>query len=536
MLRTNKNRTILTLAVFAAAPMVSSAAAQRPVYVDVDTPGPSVPGSLPKDGTSWLKAYPDLRTALDMEAGSTDPIGLDFYIAEGTYLPGTLESDSFSVLAGYRFYGSFLGYDPGNPLANEMSPNARKGSAANTVLSGELVGPGDPGNSDNIVRADGVVVPMTTIQRSEINGLTITEGYADTAGPGLADQGAGLLVTGATGLSVVDVTFRNCTAVRNGGAVSISTSGDIDFSYCTFELNRAFTAGAGGLTGRGGGIYMDDVSAFFQGTTLPVSVFSSRFRDNISAEGGAIAIDNVAAAGVYLVNLLMHDNRAYAGGGIFIGNTDTTDAEVGVSHCTITGNLATAPPGATHTTGGGVYIANENGPGTDHTVNISSSIIWNNRAEVGRPPVPTPEGDLGGPNMLAATVEFSDILQGTGMVGGAVWPGLGNINADPQFVSVALDNYELSPGSPCIDIGDDFPLPSYMLATLAIGDLADLDGDDITAESVPFDIRRFEDREQNILAVPDGGRNAVCPGCDPNISDMGCFEASLNGDDPPGSQ
>lgn len=51
------------------------------------------------------------------------------------------------------------------------------------------------------------------------------------------------------------------------------------------------------------------------------------------------------------------------------------------------------------------------------------------------------------------TVEYSCLYDSDAPATPA-WPGPGNLNADPQFVSLAADDYHLAPGSPAIDAGD----------------------------------------------------------------------------------
>src|SRR5439155_5618860 len=51
-------------------------------------------------------------------------------------------------------------------------------------------------------------------------------------------------------------------------------------------------------------------------------------------------------------------------------------------------------------------------------------------------------------SLSSVTISYSDV-SGTG-----VYPGTGNINADPMFVNPAARDYHLLPNSPCIDAGD----------------------------------------------------------------------------------
>lgn len=50
------------------------------------------------------------------------------------------------------------------------------------------------------------------------------------------------------------------------------------------------------------------------------------------------------------------------------------------------------------------------------------------------------------------SVTYSDIG------GASVYPGVGNINAEPLFVDLTNNDYHLQPGSPCIDAGDPDPI------------------------------------------------------------------------------
>jgi hypothetical protein len=99
-----------------------------------------------------------------------------------------------------------------------------------------------------------------------------------------------------------------------------------------------------------------------------------------------------------------------------------------------------------------------------------------------------------------ADVTYSNIEGG--------WPGVGNIDADPLFVDpdgpdddpfTWEDNdYHLSPGSPCIDAGNNMAVPF---------DAADLDGDGYTGERIPFDLdgnpRFVQDPFTGDTGVPD---------------------------------
>jgi hypothetical protein len=107
-------------------------------------------------------------------------------------------------------------------------------------------------------------------------------------------------------------------------------------------------------------------------------------------------------------------------------------------------------------------------------------------------------------------VSYSDIQ------GSWTGAGTGNLNVDPLFVDPAGGDCHLSPGSPCIDGGDN---------TSVTPDAFDVDGDGDVAEPLPLDLdayARFVDDPD----TADTGQGT------PPLVDMGAceFQGSLLGD------
>jgi hypothetical protein len=112
-------------------------------------------------------------------------------------------------------------------------------------------------------------------------------------------------------------------------------------------------------------------------------------------------------------------------------------------------------------------------------VKMANCILWDGGDEI----------SLSGDSII--TITYSDIHGG--------WPGTGNIDADPQFIDPGNGDLRLSPGSPCIDAGDNTAVPA--------GITTDLDGNP---------------RFLEIPETPDTGYG------DLPIVDMGAYE-SLGG-------
>ncbi|MCH8147514.1 MAG: right-handed parallel beta-helix repeat-containing protein, partial [Planctomycetes bacterium] len=144
------------------------------------------------------------------------------------------------------------------------------------------------------------------------------------------------------------------------------------------------------------------------------------------------------------------------GGGMFNASSAPT-----VTNCTFSGNMAQR--------GGGMFNFFEGSP------TVTNCIVWSNAG-----------GEIVEASGAVTTVTYSDVQGG--------WSGAGgnNIDVDPQFADADL---RLSPGSPCIDAGDNTAVPA--------GITTDLDGN-----------ARFVDDG----ATPDTG-NGSCP-----VVDMGAFE------------
>ncbi len=196
--------------------------------------------------------------------------------------------------------------------------------------------------------------------------------------------------------------ISNCSILGNagmyGGGIYCDDS-EASVTNCTISRNNA--------TVRGGGIYCRDSEA---------SIMKCTIAENSAARGGGgVCFDDSSLTTI--TNCTITENCTEQGGGIFIDSSDPT-----IRHSTVSGNIAGS--------GGGIFCEYA-------APIIMNCILWGDHATAG-PEIYESWG-------ASPVVTYSDIQRG--------WPGEGNIDADPYFVS--SNDYHLSLFSPCIDAGTD---------------------------------------------------------------------------------
>lgn len=358
-------------------------------------------------------------------------------------------------------------------------------------------------------------------------GITNTQFISNTA-----PDGGGIAVDWDSWLSLSDVEFTNNVATINGGGLYASIEAQVFLNGCTFDGNTAEDQGGGVYVG-------DDVKATIQGSTFIrnrvenwnggailahgefITVTNSIIKDNQAPYGGGIEI----SAGLLQDSRIISNTATYQGGGLRFpcGTTFVTikdsdiltntanqgggfkiwEGYINISSSTIRGNMAVI--------GGGINGGSDrefcsgdqeleltnsmvvSNTSTDYGGGISlngwsaaiiNSTIAGNRAtnnydgvRFSTPPTRTVEitntilWDHNGEDLTcldSCTVNYSDIEQG-------IYPGTGNISADPLFVDSAHYNFHIKSGSPVIDFG----------TTLVLSD--DFDGD-ARPQDIGFDI------------------------------------------------
>ena len=423
------------------------------------------------DGTCWAGAFNDLQDALTWAVE-----GVQIWVAEGTYKPGTDRTVTFQLKDGVAVYGGFAG--------SEGSLEERDWTVHETILSGDIGTPDDTSdNSYHVVSGSG------TDATAILDGFTVTGGNANGDWP--YSEGGGIFNYGGSP-TLTNVTFSGNSAHLYGGGMENSNSSSPTLVNVTFSGNSAHN---------GGGMENWNSSS----PTLVNVTFSGNF----AYYGGGM--HNYFYSSPTLVNVTFSGNSADYGGGMF---NDTSSAAL--SNVTFSGNSAdfgggmanywNSSPTLTNVTFSGNSAALRGG-GMAHQWNsnptVTNCILWGNTAPNG----PQIYNDF----ISIPKISYSDIQQGG-------YSGTGNIEADPEFVDpdgaddivgTLDDDLRLQPTSPAIDAGDNGALPA---------DTLDLDEDGDIDEPLPLDLDGYP-RCVDVTGIPDTG---VGPG---PIVDMGASEA-----------
>ncbi|MHC4657996.1 MAG: hypothetical protein ACYS83_02310 [Planctomycetota bacterium] len=485
----------------------------RIIYVDANTPDNN-------DGSSWAKAYKYLQDALS-DAESSGDVN-EIRVAQGIYKPDQNSADpngsgdreaTFQLVNSVVLRGGYAGF-------SEADPNVRDFELYETILNGDISTPDvNTDNSYHVVTGSGVDA------NAIIGGFTITAGNADWS------EGGGMFNNSGSP-TVTNCVFINNSAILGGGMCNLNNSNPM-LSNCSFSGNVTppwgegsggngmfndqsdptlidciFYANSGGSYG--GGIFNTDSSP---------TLTNCDFEDNTGYRfGGAIA--NYTNSNPKLTNCTFSGGSSRIGGGMY--NNDNSSPTL--TNCVFVGNSAEWGGGGMRnyqsnpTLTNCVFVGNTGNTydgGGIHNQSSSSTlrncIFWGNTDNGGTDESAQIHNGSGG----SADVSYC-CIQGL-----SVFAGSGNIDADPCFVDAngpdgeigtEDDNLRLSPGSPCIDAGDNISVPN---------DIADLDNDGNTAERTPLDLdygQRFADDPCTVdSGVPD-------PPAYPYVVDMGAYE------------
>ena len=344
------------------------------IYVDASATGAN-------DGSSWANAYTDLAVALE-----NAPFASIIQIAEGTYTPGTQRDDSFQLKSAVYLLGGYP--SGGGGLFGERFPAAHE-----TILSGEIGGPGPEDNSYHVVTGDNAVT-----ETALLDGVSIAHGNANDAGNN--GFGAGLVLDGS------QVTLQNCMIYDNfangsGPALFARDDAEVVINNCT-------------IAGNAGGSFGSALIIFDSELRMSRSIV----RDNHAVESYGplwLVKSNSAIINSVFVN---NANDAPSGGVISVQGGTSYLNHVSVSGHNQTGLMVTQFEG-------------EAGAGT-----VLNSIFWDNSA-----PELSVEAD--------SELEVSDSVVQGGFSGGT-----NIITSNPGFIDAPNGNLTLGAFSPAIDAAD----------------------------------------------------------------------------------
>ncbi|MBN1124500.1 MAG: DUF1080 domain-containing protein [Sedimentisphaerales bacterium] len=468
------------------------------LFVDADAVGTN-------DGSSWANAFPSLQNALTAaEARNTDSNNNNnvdhIWVAEGTYKPdqGTNQTANdpeatFELLSNVAIYGGFDG--------SEAVLGDRDVSENITILSGEINTTAVEDNSYHVVTSN------VGVTGAILDGFTIRDGYAN--GPSIKFSNGGGLFCDQSAPTVRNCIFTDNTSVGRyygyGGAVYSLQAQNTIIANCTFDGNTAKKGGA-----------------IFHYRCEDVTIINCVFTDNYAYDDAGGAILNDTCSRIGMVNCILSGNFATKIGGA-VYNVRLTNGHF-FTNCTVAGNASTDT--SLDAQCGGIYSSN-----SSTTLAITNSILWGNTDRFG---TRTASQIAGGGK---ATVTYSCIQDDDPNDGNIPFGGVtnGNIDLNPLFVLDPDDggdgwrvggndipgNLHLRPASPCIEIGSNAGLPV---------DIADLDGDTVTEEEIPFDLdnqlRRLDGDADGIMTVDFGAYEVLA--ADANDLAAGGASVTLN--------
>jgi hypothetical protein len=326
-----------------------------------------------------------------------------------------------------------------------------------------------------------------------LQGFTITNGSGTWVPATLTNDGGGIFIDNASP-TIEDCLIRLNTADKGAGLMINNSFSLIRGN--TFQFNQA--------AGDGGAIVCDNSAS-------PTIINNVIAVNTATGNGGGVVTLNFAAP--VLNNNHIKFNQADKGGGVYC---DTSSPKI--KNNIIKGNNAKEGAAGFHFSSDAIWTNNTlfdnaatvQGGGLDCEwfafPKCHNNIIWANTAPA------DPQIAHDGNSM--PTVEYCDIQGGTGQP----WFGVGCIDNDPLFLDpVTKINLHLSPGSPCIDAGNNaapqLPVVDYNFESRIDVTTVDIGADEFynydPAElHVPSQYLTIQDA---IDAAPSGGLVLVQP-------------------------
>ncbi|MEM7513380.1 MAG: right-handed parallel beta-helix repeat-containing protein, partial [Bacteroidota bacterium] len=343
------------------------------------------------DGSSWRDAFTDLKDALSAAKEFDNEVHI--YVAQGTYYPtsGNDRNISFEIPENVTLRGGFKGDELGQYINSDWRTYP-------TILSGNI------GNKNNQIDNSYHVLKATNLNtRISISGFVIRDGYAN--GSGEDRHGAGIYINSVTDEQYPSGIYsclltNNIAASGDGGAIYVENS-EVRISYVTFFENES--------RGDGGALCL-------RGSLSKATVGNTTFIQNSSREeeGGAIA---AFGSSLSVGSTAFIQNSAQQGGAVYTGKNTFLSS------------------------GRSTYFKNQSGQGLGSAIRVRRSAIINE--------------DIYWKNESTSSISVDSSLSITYTLSEELFPGEGNISADPLFRNEAELDINLSAGSPAINATKD---------------------------------------------------------------------------------
>ncbi len=401
-----------------------------------------------------FKDLNDALTAADLLGGSSgNPSKI--IVAEGVYLP-TASIPGVSLPTGVTFMVP-AGVEITGGYTHIGGSWTSTGNPENTILEGLLA---------NGARSNNVVYCKPSPGHTDItqlHTLRIRNGSASAIGH---LSGAGIYAKSPGLASPVVLRLDNCLiednlAGEDGGGIYFDgsfTPGWLGVFTTKFKGNAA--------KNRGGGVYMHRMGAILTPDftfTMPSWIYNCEFSRNsaglktdfasLQTSGGGAIYVGLADGNPIIANSLFYSNLARGRGSVLYFGGQIGGA-FQFQQNTASGNILLVGPGGVNaqgeplhsSPGGTIYVSS--GP-----IGVTNSILYGNY-------------DVLMPSEIVLTANSSASVSGSNVKGmnlngiPVVWPGLGNINANPEFIDL-MNVFTLVESSPCVDAGGGGIPPDY---------------------------------------------------------------------------
>ncbi|RAJ11060.1 gliding motility-associated-like protein [Chitinophaga skermanii] len=315
--------------------------------------------------------------------------GDQIWVAMGTYLPTTTSNTSIPFQM-KSGVGIYGGF-----RGNEANLTDRNFLTNPTILSGDIGVPNAVGDNS-----------ISVVVFNETDPDAILDGFHVSGANGGATGGGIYITTNAPSPSntMVFANVRNCTIENNTGSVN-----------------------AGGIV----------ISPRSVGAIVNAQLNNNVIRNNTGVNGAGVtvaAITNDNVINTNIANTVFYNNRGNNAGAIMVTNVSGINSIIQTNVL----NVSASRNQSTVSSTGAFYM--QSGTSTIFSTTIQNTIAYNNGNN-------TATGEIN--NTSGATISVSNSI----ISGPAVYPGTGNLLANPRFVNAATGNLDLLSCSPAINAG-----------------------------------------------------------------------------------